>query len=429
MSLRHRSPDSSHGIFRFLRDVIAELFHGVPAYWAWLAVLFGMIGFGGWFYWQQLTDGLIVTNMSNQVSWGFYIANFTFLVGVAAAAVMLVVPAYVFHRKDIKDVVLMGDTMAIAAVTMAILFVLVDLGRPDRIWHLIPGIGKFNFPQSMLAWDVIVLNGYIVLNFGISAYILFKHYRGQEPNEHRYFPAVLLAIVWAISIHTVTAFLYSANSGRPFWHTTLLAPKFIASAFASGPAIMALGLQMIRRVSAYPISDSVIHHLALVTAFALQITVFFVGAELFTEFYNEGEHAASARYLFLGLNGHDALTPWIWTAIALLLAAMLLLMIHPLRRNPWAMNIAFVLTIAGVWIEKGMGFVIPGFVPTPIGEVFEYTPSFHEIAISIGIWGIGLLLFTLLAKMAIPIQCRFLLHSQGEGDTCDLPDPAGGTEK
>jgi molybdopterin-containing oxidoreductase family membrane subunit len=393
---------------RFLASSIGYLFKGPLAYWLWVGLLLALIALGGWHYWLQLRDGLVVTNLTNQVSWGFYIANFTFLVGVAAAAVMLVVPAYIFHRRDIKDVVLMGDTMAIAAVTMAILFVVVDLGRPDRFWHLIPGIGRFNFPESMLAWDVIVLNGYLLLNFGISFYIVYNHYRGEDPKESRYFPWVLLAIFWAISIHTVTAFLYAANSGRPYWHNALLAPRFIASAFASGPALMAIGLQIIRAISDYPIRQSVINHLALVAAIALQVTLFFVLAELFTEFYNEGEHAASARYLFLGLHGHAGLTPWIWTAVALLSVAVVILMIHPLRKNPVTMNLAFVLIIIGVWIEKGMGLIVPAFVPTPTGEIYEYAPSVTEIMVSIGIWAIGLLLFTLLTKAALPVQCEFL---------------------
>ena len=412
--------DRRLGLAHFLSSSTGHLFRGPLVYWLWVCFLLALIALGGYHYWLQLRDGLLVTNLTNQVSWGFYIANFTFLVGVAAAAVMLVVPAYIFHRRDIKDVVLMGDTMAIAAVTMAILFVVVDLGRPDRFWHLLPGIGRFNFPASMLAWDVIVLNGYLLLNLGISFYIVYNHYRGRDPKASRYFPWVLLAIFWAISIHTVTAFLYGANSGRPYWHNALLAPRFIASAFASGPALMAIGLQIIRAISDYPIRQSVINHLALVAAIALQVTLFFLLAELFTEFYNEGEHAASARYLFFGLDGHTALMPWIWTAILMLGTAMVILMIHPLRTHPLTMNIAFVLTVAGIWIEKGMGMIVPAFVPTPIGEIYEYAPSLTEIMVSIGIWAIGLLLFTLLAKAALPVQCEFLRRQrQREQQTWD----------
>ena len=403
--------------FYLILDASAEMLRGPRIYKAWVGLLLILIAVGCWSYYQQLTEGLIVTNMTNQVSWGFYIANFTFLVGVAAAAVMLVIPAYIFHRNDIKYVVLMGDTMAITAVTMAILFVVVDLGRPDRIWHLIPGIGKFNFPQSMLVWDVIVLNGYLLLNVGISFYIVFSHYRNKLPKIKYYFPFVIIAILWAISIHTVTAFLFSANSGRPFWHTALLAPKFIASAFCSGPAIMLLGLQIIRNVSDFPIKKTVINHLAIVMTVSLQITLFFMLAELFTEFYNEGEHAASARYLFFGLNGHAMLTPWIWTALAMLGIATFIGSVHPLRKNITLLNIAAALTIIGVWIEKGMGFVIPGFIPTPIGEIYEYTPTLIEIGVTLGIWALGFLIFTLLAKASIPIECGTLRSPRVKGES------------
>jgi len=394
--------------FAFLRDGLHSMSSGPPLYWLWMGALALIVLFGGWRYLHQLDEGLIVTNMSNQVSWGFYISNFTFLVGVAAAAVMLVIPAYIFDRQDIKDVVLMGDTMAVTAVLMAMGFIVVDLGRPDRIWHLIPGIGRFHFPESMLAWDVVVLSGYLILNLGISFYILFSHYRGYIPKLRIYFPFVIIAIFWAISIHTVTAFLYSSNSGRAFWSNPMLAPRFIASAFASGPALMIIGFQIIRKISNYPVAQSVINLLALVMGVALQITIFFIGAELFTDFYNEGEHAASIRYLFLGLDGHYALQPWIWSALCMLGIAVVILMIHPLRLNTHFLNIACVLTVTGIWIEKGMGLVIPGYVPTPLGEVYEYLPNGNEIAISLGIWAAGLMLFTAMAKAAIPIECGAL---------------------
>jgi molybdopterin-containing oxidoreductase family membrane subunit len=414
-------------LVHFFRDGIREAFRGPPVYWAWVGFL-GLVFLAGlWFYVGQLQHGLVVTNMTNQVSWGFYIANFAFLVGVAAAAVMLVVPAYIFHREDVKDVVLLGDTLAISAVVMAMLFIVVDLGRPDRVWHLIPFIGQFNFPASMLAWDGVVLNGYLLLNVGISFYIVYNHYKGRQPRLRNYFPFVLIAIFWAISIHTVTAFLFTANHGRPFWDTPLLAPRFIASAFASGPAISILVLQVIRKVSDYPVRQSAIDTLALVMAVALQVTLFFVLAELFREFYNESHHARQARYLFLGLEGYDALRPWIWSGLAMLVVAVTILMIHPLRRNPWLLNVAAVLTIVGVWIEKGMGLVVPGFVPTPTGEIWEYMPSLAEVVISAGIWAAGLLVFTFLAKAAIPIECGRLRAPgvDAANDACaPRPQPA-----
>jgi molybdopterin-containing oxidoreductase family membrane subunit len=391
-------------MIRFIFDAFRSMFSGDRNYWLWLTFLGAVFALGCLNYAQQLQHGLVVTGLSDQVSWGFYISNFAFLVGIAAAAVLLVIPAYIFERKDIKGVVLLGEGIAVAAVIMAMLFVVVDLGRPERIWHMIPLIGRLNFPLSLLAWDVVVLSGYLLLNLAIPFYILYSKYRGVEPRLDLYFPFVVLAIVWAISIHTVTAFLFSANPARPYWHTALLGPRFIASAFVSGPALMIVIFQVMRKITAFQVKQSVIDLLALIMTFALQINLFFVIAELFTDFYNEGAHSASIRYLFLGLHGFGSLAPWIWIALTFNVIAVIILTIHPLRRKMLTLNIACVLSFVGIWIEKGMGLVVPGFIPTPLGEIFEYSPTSVELAVSLGIWALGLLIFTLLAKLVMAVE-------------------------
>ncbi len=388
----------------FIGGGLREMLRGGRLYWGWLGGLGLVFALGLVAYAGQLRDGLVVTGMSDQVSWGFYISNFAFLVGIAAAAVLLVIPAYLFHRADVKQVVLIGEGLAVAAVLCAMMFVLVDLGSPERAWHLIPFIGRFNWPASMLAWDVLVLNGYLALNLALPFYVHYQHWQGKEPNLRAYFPVVVVAMFWAVSIHTVTAFLFSANAGRPFWHTALLGPRFIASAFVSGPALIIVVLQLIRRHTDYPVKQSVIDLLALVMALSLQISLFFVGAELFTDFYNETSHAGSMRYLFFGLHGLTGLRAWIWTALALNLVAVVLLSVHRTRRAPLTLNLACVLAFVGIWIEKGMGLVVPGFIPTPLGEVFEYTPTLHELAVTLGIWAFGAIVFTLLAKASIAIE-------------------------
>jgi Ni/Fe-hydrogenase subunit HybB-like protein len=389
---------------RFIGDGLREMLRGGPAYWRWLGLLAVLAVIGAVAYVGQLAEGLVVTGMSDQVSWGFYISNFTFLVGIAAAAVLLVIPAYLFHRADVKQVVLLGEGLAVAAVICAMLFVVVDLGRPDRAWHLMPFIGRFNWPTSLLAWDVLVLNGYLALNLALPLYVHWCHWQGREPRLKAYFPVVVLAMFWAVSIHTVTAFLFSANAARPFWHSALLGPRFIASAFVSGPALIILLLQVIRRTTDYPVKQSVIDTLALVMTVSLQISLFFVLAELFTDFYNETSHAGSIRYLFFGLRGLGSLQPFIWTALALNVVAVVILSINPLRRRTATLNLACVLAFVGIWLEKGMGLVVPGFIPTPLGEVFEYTPTLRELAVSVGIWAVGALVFTLLAKASIAIE-------------------------
>jgi molybdopterin-containing oxidoreductase family membrane subunit len=276
----------------------------------------------------------------------------------------------------------------------------------------------------MLAWDVVVLSGYLLLNLALPLYILYTRYRGREPNLGLYFPVVVVAMFWAISIHTVTAFLFSANSARPFWNVALLAPRFIATAFVAGPALIILVLQVVRRTTRYPVSDSVIDMLALIMTVALQISLFFVAAELFTDFYNESAHAASMRYLYFGLDGLHGLRGFIWTALALNLAAVVILTLHPLRRRRALLNVACVMAFVGIWLEKGMGLVVPGFVPTPLGEVFEYTPTAIELAVSAAIWAIGALVFTLLAKASIAFELGDARYREPRGAAAGLtPQP------
>ncbi len=388
----------------FVLDCFKEAFRGSRLYLLWMAglsvlVLAGLIAFV-----LQFQQGLILTGMSDQISWGIYIANFAFLVGLAAAAVMLVIPAYIFQHESARSVVVLAEAMAVAACVMAMMFVVADLGHPDRFWHLIPFIGRLSWPGSMLSWDVIVLNGYLFLNVSIPAYFLFTKYRGQTPNPKIYFPGVLIAIFWAISIHSVTAFLFSSNPARPFWNTALLGPRFIATAFTAGPAFMILALKMIHRHTRFEVHKDVIDYLALVTTVALQISLFMVGAELFTEFYAPTSHSASARFLFFGIGEYRSLVPWIWTALSLEVMAVIILMIHDFRSHSPLLNVACVFSVIGVWIEKGMGHVIPGFVPTPLGEVFEYKVTLTEVLISLGIWAFGFMLYTGLAKAAIEIE-------------------------
>ncbi len=389
---------------QFAADGLREMARGSRTYHAWLALLALVCTAGALAYAGQWRQGLVVTGRSDQVSWGFYISNFAFLVGIAAAAVLLVIPAYLFHRADLKAVVLLGEGLAVAAVLCAMLFVTVDLGRPERVWHMFPLLGRFNWPTSLLAWDVVVLSGYLALNLALPLVVLYRHWQGREPELKAYFPFVVLAMFWAVSIHTVTAFLFSANAGRPFWHTALLGPRFIASAFVSGPALIIVVLQLVRRFTAYPVRQSVVDTLALIMAVSLQISLFFVAAELFTDFYNETSHAGSMRYLFFGLGGLGGLRGWIWTALVLNGVAVVILSVHPLRRSPKWLNLACGLAFVGIWIEKGMGLVVPGFIPTPLGEVFEYTPTARELVVAAGIWAFGALVFTLLAKASIGIE-------------------------
>ncbi len=548
-----------HNYLVFLQRCLRIAFVGDWRYYLWMGVLTVLVLFGLNAYAKQLVHGLIVTGMSDQVSWGVYIANFTFLVGVAAAAVMMVIPVYIYDNEELHDLVIFGELLAVAAILMCLAFVTVDLGRPDRFWHLIPGLGVLNFPASMLSWDVIVLNGYLILNLHICGYLLYCRYRKKMPAKWFYVPFVFIAIVWAISIHTVTAFLYVGLGGRPFWNSAIVGPRFLASAFAAGPALMILAIQVVRRVTATTplseitrrlggaasapparkraatmadlevlasrlpefatvplpvrrellpemavwevapgdvllrqgetdrhcffvlkgrvvvereesgrcritrssapgdqvgevsalagnprvataiaeeptqvlrlsadtlrrlmkapamnhvvrarmserlmITDRALMTLRGIVQVSMLINVFLLACEVFKEFYSGSLHVESSKYLYLGLEGHHALVPWIWTAIVFDLTAMVLLVLPVSRSLRW-LNLTCVLCIVGIWIEKGMGLVVPGFIPTPLGQIVDYRPSLNETLVCIGIWAFGLLCYTIFLRMSVPI--------------------------
>ena len=388
----------------FLLTALDSATSGGRRYHVWMGTLTIIMLVGAFAYSVQLRYGLGVTGMNDHVSWGLYISNFTFLVGLAAAAMMLVLPAYILHDVDFSRAVLMAEAVAVAALVMCLAFVVVDIGNPLGGWHLMPGIGFLNWPRSLLAWDVLVLNGYLALNLAIPFYILYSRYSGRQPDKKKYIPWMYVAVMWAVSIHLVTAFLLAGLPARPFWNTALLGPRFLASAFTAGPAFVILLLWWIRRETRYEITDGVFSKLALVTTVAAQINIVMLGSELFYKFYSPTHHGINARYLFFGLDGHDALVPWIWTAIALNVMATIALMIHPIRRNTHWLMLACAVLFVSIWVEKGLGLVVPGFIPSPLGEIVEYTPSLVELGVTAGIWALGMFVLTVLVRVALPIE-------------------------
>lgn len=388
----------------FLTGALRSATTGGRRYHAWMGILTLVMLLGAWAYSVQVRYGLGVTGMNDHVSWGLYISNFTFLVGLAAAAMMLVLPAYVFEDIDFGKAVLIAEGVAVAALIMCLLFVVVDIGNPLAAWHLAPGIGYLNWPRSLLAWDVLVLNGYLVLNLVIPFYILYSHFRGRHPEKKKYLPWMYIAVMWAVSIHLVTAFLLAGLPARPFWNTALLGPRFLASAFTAGPAFVIVLLWIIKRETRFEVTEGAFRKLAVITTAAAQINIVMLVSELFYKFYSPTHHGINARYLFFGLGEHRALVPWIWTAVGVNILATATLMIHPMRRNPRWLIPACVMLFVSIWIEKGLGLVIPGFIPSPLGEIVEYTPTLVELGVTAGVWATGLFVLTVLVKVALPIE-------------------------
>jgi molybdopterin-containing oxidoreductase family membrane subunit len=380
--------------------MIERALTGDRRYWGWVVALLVLITAGSLFYLRQLTVGLAITGLSRDVTWGFYIAQFTFMVGVAASAVMVVLPYYLHDYKAFGRIAILGEFLAIGSVVMCVLFITVDLGQPTRVFNMF----LHPSPRSILFWDTIVLSGYLLLNAVIAQQSLKAEDQGTPPPSWVK-PVVYISIPWAISIHTVTAFIYQGLAARPYWMTAILAPRFLASAFASGPALLILICLVLRRLTRFDAGEKAIQKLATIVTYAVIVNVFFVLMELFTALYSGiPEHVAHFQYLFLGLDGHAELVPWMWAGQVLALAALAVLLRPAVRQHTGWLAAACVAVVVSVWIEKGLGMIVTGFVPSPLGHVTRYVPTAPEVLIALGVYGIGALVITILYKTALSVR-------------------------
>ena len=373
---------------------------GTTGYWSWLVFLLVLIGIGAacWFY--QFNVGLRITGMSRDVSWGLYIGQLTYFVGIAAGGVMVVLPYYLHDYKAFGRITILGEFLAIAAITMCLLFVFVDLGNPVRIMNVI----LYPTPNSILFWDMIVLNVYMLLNLIVGWNVLAAERKGVKYNKLIKVLAYI-SIPWAFSIHTVTAFLYSGIPGRHFWLTAIMAARFLSSAFCAGPALLILLCLIVRKVSKFDPGAKAIRTLAGIVTYAMILNVFFFLLEVFTAFYSQiPGHMHSIVFLFKGLDGYGKLAPWMWTATGLAVVSLVLLIVPATRRKFDTLAVACVTLIAATWIDKGLGLIIGGFTPNMFDTVTPYWPTTPEILITIGVLAVGSLVLTILYKVAVSIK-------------------------
>lgn len=382
--------------------MLEAAFRGGKRYWGLLGVWAVLIALGLYAWGQQFIQGLTVTGMSQDVTWGIYIAQFTFLVGVAASAVMVVLPYYLHNYKAFGRMVILGEGLAVAAVIMCMLFIFVDMGQPTRVTNVIlhPTL------NSMMFWDMLSLSGYLFLNL-IIGFVTFDAERKEGPPPGWIKPIIILSIPWAVSIHTVTAFLYSGLEARSFWMTAILAPRFLASAFASGPSLLIILALTLRKFTKFDPGEQAIRQMAIIVTYAMLVNVFFLGVEAFTAIYSDMPHHVHAfEYLYVGLHGHEALVPWMRTGLALTLVCITLLLIPKIRNNLSLLGPICAGVIIAVWIEKGVGMVVTGFVPNPLGRITDYSPTGVEIGVTVGVYAIGALMLTLIYKVVVNVRER-----------------------
>ena len=373
---------------------------GSKNYWLWIVFLLVVIGAGTLAYIDQFMNGLMITGMSRDVSWGFYIANFTFLVGVAAGGVMVVIPYYLHDYERFHRITILGEFLAVACLIMCLLFIVVDLGQPTRMLNVL----LYPTPHSMLFYDMLVLNGYLGLNI-ICGWKILEAERNQVKPPAWTKPLIYLSIPFAIGIHTVTAFLYCGLPGRGFWLTAVLAPRFLASAFAAGPAFLIILCYIIRKFTKFDPGWEAMQTLSKIVCYAILANLFFFLCEVFVVFYSGiPGHETHLKYLLFGYHGKSALVPWMWTGFILMGVGAVFLLIPKLRNNYTLLPVTCAMIFVGAWIDKGLGMISGGFVPSPLHHVTEYAPTFQEIVITLAVYATGFLILTVLYKIATTVK-------------------------
>jgi Ni/Fe-hydrogenase subunit HybB-like protein len=317
-----------------------------------------------------------------------------------------VLPYYLHDWKAFGRITALGEFLAISAVILCMLFIFVDMGQPARILNVF----LYPSPRSMMFWDTVALSGYLILNVILSRVTLGSEHKGIAPPRWIR-PVMLLSIPWAISIHTVTAFLYAGLSARPFWMTAVLAPRFLASAFASGPALLILLVLILRRFAGWDAGREPVQKLALIVTYALGAHLFLILMEFFTIFYSGiPEHTAHLQFLLFG-TGSGSLMVWEWISLILGLAAFLLLINPRIRRNEKTLAFCCIALFISIWIEKGMAMIVTGFVPSPLGHFAEYRPTLPELLIAAGVYGIGAFLVTIFFRIFLKTKTALISSS------------------
>ncbi len=375
-------------------------------YWAWMCFLMALIVMGCVAYGYQMMQGFQVTGMSRDISWGLYIGHLTFFVGVAAGGVMIVLPYYFHDVKVYGRITVVGEFLAIAALIMALLFVVVDVGAPFKILN----VWLYWTPRSMLCWDSVVIPTYLLLNIVVGYQVLQAENKGLHYKKWVKVLA-MISVPVAFSIHIVTAFLYSGLPSRHYFLSAVLPAKFLAGAFATGPALIILICLLLNRLIGFDAGEKALRTLSTTAIYAFIVLLIMTAGEFFTAYYsNVPAHKVALTYLFFGLHGHNQFVPFMVVFWIATLLALLLMLPTKFRYQRGTMALGSAAIFIALYIEKGLTFVIGGLSENPFGHIVSYVPGFAEILVIVGVYAIGIFILSILLKLIVTVK-----YEQDEG--------------
>ena len=365
----------------------------------------------------QLAGGMVQTGMRNLDSWGLYITMFMFLVGLSAGGLIISSVPKAFGMEGFGGVSKVAVWTSICCTVLAIGFVVVDLGQPFRMWELF----AYSNLSSPLMWDIIVLATYLIL----SVVYLWAQLRAEAGRVSAAALRVVsvVALVCAVLVHSVTAWIFGLQQAHEFWHTALLGPWFVSSALVCGTALVLVVVIALRRAGYLELEQRYVTRLAKMLGAFVLVDLYFFGCDLLTSAFPEGSGAEVVAMLTTG-----SLAPFFWAEIVGCALAAVVCFVPSLRTNPLIV-VASLLAIAGIFCKRVQllvgGFQIPnvdyafqtnaltvtnwegGFEAAYQGMV--YWPTALELGVALGILGLGALMLCVGLKF-LPLKQAENVH-------------------
>lgn len=366
------------------------------AFYGWTAVLIFFMAVAVYAWYVQFSEGLIVTDMRDVVMWGLYIANYSFFLGISAGSLIISAVAYVFDLERYKQVSRIAVVIATICGILAMVFILVDLGHPERA--VVEMILTPN-PASMFISDFIMLSLYLLvcIIYGWTAI------RGKG-NELRTKALATIAIILAILAIGVSSWVFGFVKARPMWSSALLTPLFISSAFVSGIALVIFTAILASRFTKIEVEPTLLSDLGKILAILIPIDLFLLLTETVTVWYAEiPSHVETTSLLLTG-----PYSTLFWSEVVVGAFVPFLILAYPrTRKSISVLAIASVLVMVGVFVKK-FNLVVPGLSlqtlgilgGSPLGELMgTYSPTWVEWAIVAGLYALGMFLFTVSMKL------------------------------
>ena len=421
-------PPSAAQPDRVEHDLLATLDPLGRAGRLWIASLLTVctVALGAYVY--QLALGLRVTSMRNYVSWGAYMTNFVFFIGISHAGTLISAILRVTNAGWRRPITRMAEAITVLALLIGASMVVVDMGRPDRLLNVL-GYGRL---QSPILWDVVSITTYITGSFlylyvamipdmpilarmararGRASWLVRLYewlslgYR--DTPEHRRLlgralgAMAVIIIPVAVSVHTVVSWVFGMTL-RPGWHSTIFGPYFVIGAIFSGTAAIITAMAVFRR--AYRLERYLLlehfRRLAMLLLALSLLYAYFTLSEYLTAWYGGLDSDSRLLALLAGGAGYG-LSFWLWAAFGLFIPIALLIM--PSRRSLASIVTASVLINIGMWVKRYL-IIVPTlqtpFIPADAAGITpHYFPSIVECLITAGAFAGFLLLFTLFSRV------------------------------